>query len=304
MAMKHSKISDPTSIQRLVHFTPLRYPGGKGKLAAFVKNLIETNDLNDGAYVEPYAGGAAIALELLFHEYVSRIYINDISRPVYAFWKSVIDYTDDLVRLIHNTPLTVRAWDKQKQVLTNKDEYDDLKLGFATFFLNRTNRSGILNGGIIGGRDQSGPWKIDARFNVRELIFRIESIAKLRSRIYLSRKDAVLFLSKKLQMWPANTLIYLDPPYYAKGNQLYYDYYAHEDHEKIAEFVTNRLQRQKWIVSYDNTEAIHKMYAGYRHIAYGLSYSARESREGSEVMFFCKNMRIPKPTGAMRTLAA
>lgn len=293
---------DPAPRQRLIHFTPLRYPGGKGKLAPFVKKIIETNGLNDGTYVEPYAGGAGIALELLFHEYVSQIYINDISRPIYTFWKSVLDYTEQLVSLIRDTPLTVRAWNKQKRIFTHQNDYDDLSLGFATFFLNRTNRSGILNGGIIGGRDQLGPWKIDARFNTSELIFRIESIAKLRSRIYLSRQDAVRFLDSRLNIWPVKTLIYLDPPYYAKGKDLYFDFYTHENHQQIAEFVAKKLRHQNWIVSYDNVEAIGKMYSRYRHIGYSVSYSARESREGREVMFFSGGLQIPKPTGAMRVL--
>lgn len=193
--MRAPAAAEPRSTRRLVHFTPLRYPGGKGKLAAFIKEVFATNNLLDGNYVEPYAGGAAIGLELLFHEYVSHIYINDYSRPVYAFWKSVLDHTEPFTRRVHDTPITVRTWDKQKRILTNAGDYDDLALGFATFFLNRTNRSGILNGGIIGGRDQSGPWKIDARFNTHELIFRIECIAKQRGRVTISNEDAVVFLS-------------------------------------------------------------------------------------------------------------
>jgi DNA adenine methylase len=303
LAVIRAIATDPVAPQRLVHFTPLRYPGGKGKIAPFVKSIIEANELNDGTYVEPYAGGAAIAFELLFHEYVSQIYINDISRSIYAFWKSVLDHTEQLVRLVRNTPLTVRAWDKQRRVLAQQDDHDDIELGFATFFLNRTNRSGILNGGIIGGRDQSGPWKIDARFNVSELIFRIESIAKMRSRIHLSRKDAVSFLRSRLNMWPEKALIYLDPPYYTKGKDLYFDYYTHGDHQQIAEFVTKRLRRQNWIVSYDNVEAICEMYSGYRRIGYSVSYSARESKEGTEVMFFSDGLQIPKPIGAMRVTA-
>ena len=160
----------PNRPQRLRHFTPLRYPGGKGKLAGFVKSLLKTNSLLDGEYVEPYAGGAAIALELLLHEYVTRIHINDVSRPIHAFWTCVLNYTDDLCQLIQDVPLTTSEWDVQKAVLSHPNDHDDLRLGFATFFLNRTNRSGILNGGIIGGRDQTGPWKIDARFNGPELI--------------------------------------------------------------------------------------------------------------------------------------
>lgn len=293
---------DPGQPQRLVHFTPLRYPGGKGKLATFVKQLISANDLEDGVYVEPYAGGAAIAMELLFHEYVSGVHINDLSRPVYAFWKSVLDHTERLVRLVRDTSLTVRTWNKQKLILAHQDDHDDLALGFATFFLNRTNRSGILNGGIIGGKDQTGPWKIDARFNTQELIFRIESIARLRRRINLSREDARAFLATRLRTWPAKTLIYLDPPYYMKGKDLYLDYYTSKDHERIAKFVTERIRRQKWMVSYDNVQPIRKLYRCFDRIAYRVGYSAREAREGAEIMFFCEGLSIPAPAGAMRAL--
>src|ERR1039457_2650682 len=115
---------------RLIHFTPLRYPGGKAKLAAYIKSLLKQNRLLDGEYVEPYAGGAAIALELLFHEYVARIHINDVSRPVYSFWKSVLRHTEALSKLIIDTGLTVKSWDKQKNILEHADDYDNLALGF------------------------------------------------------------------------------------------------------------------------------------------------------------------------------
>src|SRR5258708_19660316 len=200
--MKRQKTDESQVVRRLNHFTPLRYPGGKGKLAGFIKELMQKNELLDGEYAEPYAGGAAIALELLLQEYVSHIHINDISRPIYTFWKCVLEHTDELTRLICSTPLTVRSWDKQRKILLNPKDHDDLQLGFAAFFLNRTNRSGILNGGIIGGREQTGPWKINARFNSTQLAYRVESIAKLRSRISLSRDDAAKFLLKKAATLP------------------------------------------------------------------------------------------------------
>ncbi len=199
MALEESDLPKP---YRLLHFTPLRYPGGKAKLADYVKALMKENRLLDGEYVEPYAGGAAIALELLFHEYVSCSHINDVRVPVHSFWKSVLEYTDDFCKMVMKTPLTVKAWDKQKRILSHLDEHDELEIGFATFFLNRTNRSGILNGGIIGGRDQTGPWKIDARYNADELVFRIESIAKMRSKIKLTQSDALALLRHGLPKWP------------------------------------------------------------------------------------------------------
>lgn len=294
-------MSDPPQHkpQRLIHFTPLRYPGGKGKLAAYIKRLMKVNRLLDGEYVEPYAGGAGIALELLFHEYVSRIHINDISRPVHAFWKSVLNHTDELCKLVVDTPLTVKAWDKQRRILENAADHDDLALGFATFFLNRTNRSGILNGGIIGGRDQTGPWKIDARYNPQELVHRIVSIASMTGRIRLARQDALRFLKSGVTRWPEKTLIYLDPPYYVKGRDLYYDFYAPKDHERVANFVRTRIKLQRWIVSYDNEPAIRELYKGSPHLVYDIGYSARSSRHGSEVMFFGDGLKVPPLVGSI-----
>lgn len=286
--------------RRRIHFTPLRYPGGKAKLAAYVKSLMKENRLLDGEYVEPYAGGAAIGLELLFHDYVSRIHINDVSKPVYAFWKSVLDQTEEFCRLVMKTPLTVGQWDKQKGVLDHPKGRSKLELGFATFFLNRTNRSGILNGGIIGGRDQTGPWKIDARYNAKELVRRVEAIARLRGQISLTRQDALKFLMAGISRWPADTLIYLDPPYYVKGRDLYYDFYEHEDHERVANFVLNTINLQRWIVSYDNVPEIRKLYEGTRSVAYDIGYSARSASQGSEVMFFGEGLKVPRLVGPIK----
>jgi DNA adenine methylase len=284
----------------LVHFTPLRYPGGKGKLALFVKALLESNELLDGEYAEPYAGGAAIGLELLFHEYVSKIHINDISRPVFAFWKSVLEHTDELIRLVCDARLTVRTWDRHKAVLKHADEHDDLTLGFAMFFLNRTNRSGILNGGIIGGRDQTGPWKIDARYNAPELARRIEAIARLRRRIVLTRLDAHAYVKSLGRILPGRSLVYLDPPYYVQGKQLYHHYYSDADHAAMATVVSLALRRQRWIVSYDDTPEIRTLYRPWRRMTYSVGYSARETRQGKEVMFFDNELVVPKAVGAMK----
>lgn len=295
-------MSQPTepALPRLEAYTPLRYPGGKAKLAEYVKRLLQENRLLDGEYVEPYAGGAAIGLELLFEEYVSLIHINDVSRPVYAFWKSVLKHTEEFCRRVLKTPLTVAQWDKQKRVLKGAHNADDIDLGFATFFLNRTNRSGILNGGIIGGRDQTGPWKIDARYNAKELVRRIEAIAGMGDRIKLTRQDALKFLEKGITRWPKETLIYLDPPYYVKGRDLYHDFYEPKDHAEVAAFVLKNIRKQKWIVSYDNVPQIRKLYGGTRHVIYDIGYSARKASQGSEVMFFCDGIKVPMLIGPVK----
>lgn len=115
------------------HYTPLRYPGGKRKIANFISDIIAQSDVQDGLYVEPYAGGAAVALELLLQEKVQAICLNDISRDIFSFWHSILNHADDFCALISNTPITVASWDEQKKI--HKSGSDDLlALGFATFF--------------------------------------------------------------------------------------------------------------------------------------------------------------------------
>lgn len=283
-------------------YTPLRYPGGKGKLTPFVKQVLERNDLVDGVYAEPYAGGAAVAMELLLHEYVRKIYINDISQGVAAFWRSVLDNTDALSAAISKTNVTMTEWRRQREILRNPGAHDDLALGFATFFLNRTNRSGILTAGVIGGKQQTGTWKLDARYNKPDLIARIHAIARLRHRIEFHQADAIAFLNAVAPKLPAKSLIYLDPPYYVKGADLYLHHYSHDDHVQVAKRVA-RLGKKNWIVSYDNAPEIQAIYSPYRSIVYGLSYSAQARYKGAEVMFFSDALAIPDAAGPMHLAA-
>lgn len=283
-------------------YTPLRYPGGKGKLVPYVKAVMEANSLVDGVYVEPYAGGAAVAMELVLHEYARKVYINDISAGVAAFWRSVLDDTDALCARIKKTKVTMKEWYRQKEIQKQADEHDDLVLGFSTFFLNRTNRSGILAAGVIGGKAQEGKWKLDARFNKDDLIRRIEAIARVRSRIEFYQMDAVQFINAVAPRLPAKSLIYLDPPYYVKGSDLYLHHYKHEDHIRIAQRVA-RLKNKNWIVSYDNADEIHGMYSQFRSIVYGLSYSAQDRYKGAEAMFFSDSLDIPSAAGPMHLVA-
>ena len=278
-------------------FSPLRYPGGKGKLARFVATLIRRNGLSDGLYVEPYAGGAAVAWELLLTGVVRRVAINDVSRPVYAFWRSVLDQTDELAALIADTPVDLANRDRLKAVLSDADSAE-LELGFAMFFLNRTHRSGILNGGVIGGREQTGRWKIDARYNKVDLIRRIKRIAAARRRIELTNLDAVEFVQSKSKDWPAKTLVYLDPPYYEKGSQLYYDFYGNKDHLEVAQAVRS-LQKVRWLVSYDDVLPIQEMYSGVPALQYTIGYSARNVLRGREAMFFSDGLVVPEVEGSM-----
>lgn len=272
--------------------TPLRYPGGKGKLTDFLKMIFEKNDLLDGHYVEPYAGGAGIALNLLTHSYASCIHLNDLNPAVFAFWHSVINQPEELCRAIRDVDVTIEEWHRQKAVLKNPENYTPLEVGFSTFFLNRTNRSGIIWGGVIGGKNQDGPWKLNARFNKDDLIRRIEKIALYRSRIRLYNLDAAELIKTVLPTLPEKTLIYLDPPYYVKGQGLYENHYLHDDHVNIANLVKKQITHP-WIVSYDHAPEIVEMYQGCPTITYGINYSAQNRYEGAEAMFFSKTLVIP-----------
>jgi DNA adenine methylase len=273
-------------------YSPLRYPGGKGKIANFIKQIFEKNTLMDGVYVEPYAGGASIALSLLFEEYASKIIINDFDRSIYAFWYSVIHSTDKFCKLIDKTPITIETWKKQKGIQQSKETSDLLKLGFSTFFLNRTNRSGIIKAGVIGGNNQEGNYKIDARFNKEELKSRIKKIAQYKDRIELYNLDAIELIKQIRTNLPNKTLIYFDPPYYLKGKDLYVNHYKHEDHVLVSEMI-NGLNEHKWLVSYDNAIEIKTMYKKSKQFQYGLNYSAVNATMGEEVMFFHKDIYIP-----------
>lgn len=281
--------------------TPLRYPGGKGRLAQLVAEIIEGNDLVGGHYAEPYAGGAGVGITLLLLEYVTHIHINDINRSVHAFWDCVLNDTDALCSLISKKRVSMAEWHRQRQIQESKAA-DQLELAFSTFFLNRTNRSGIIQGGVIGGKKQTGDWKLDARFNKEGLIQRIEKIARARHRITLYRKDAATLIQRVLPKLPTRCLVYSDPPYYVKGKGLYEDHYLHEDHEKIANLMSS--VRQKWIVSYDNVRPIRKLYAAYRQKVFDLQYSAQGVYKGSEVMIFCHDLLMPREIVPSRAPAA
>lgn len=282
--------------------TPLRYPGGKGKLTDFIKLIFEHNNLMDGHYVEPYAGGAGIALNLLLDSYASSIHLNDLNPAVYAFWHSVLNAPDELCKLISSARVTMSNWHKQKAIMSNPNDYTTLEVGFATFFLNRTNRSGILLGGVIGGKNQDGKWLLNARFNKPELISRIQRIALYESRIKLYNLDAKELISSVFPSLPEKTLVYLDPPYYIKGQGLYQNHYIHKDHVEISQAV--KKIKLPWIVSYDHTPEIMDMYKWCNGITYGINYSAQNRYQGAEAMFFSKKLIIPDVMNPSKLSAA
>lgn len=276
----------------MAFYTPLRYPGGKGKLSYYLKEVIQHNSLLDCHYIEPFAGGAGVALELLMQEYVSKITINDYDPAIYSFWHSILNNSDDFCEKIECTEITMETWYQQREILRSNNYDDRLILGFAAFFMNRTNRSGILNAGVIGGKEQAGKWKLDVRFNKPDLIKRIKKIAGYKDRIFIKNEDT-LDLLINLSLKPhENTFMYLDPPYYVKGQELYRNFYEHQDHVDIKNQLI-KMPVLHWVATYDNTKEIKEIYKNQKVMDFDLQYSAQSKRVGSEVMIFSDNLHIP-----------
>lgn len=274
-------------------YSPLRYPGGKNKLAAFIAKICAENNIT-GHYIEPYSGGASVALYLLIEGHVNHITINDRDRSIYAFWHSVLNNTNRLIERIQATDITLEEWRRQKKVQENKKKANLVDLGFSTLFLNRTNRSGILTGGMIGGIEQEGEYKIDCRFNKKDIIGRIREIKKKKKNITLYRKDALKLIEiiQEREKQPEKAIFYFDPPYYLKASSLYMNYYNEKDHKRVGQAIRN-IEGLKWVVSYDNHSFIKQVYQGLPSKEYSFTHSAFESREGKEILFFSENLNVP-----------
>lgn len=267
--------------RRFGTLSPLRYPGGKAALAGLFADIIGELRLASPRYVEPYAGGAGAGVALLKLGLVDRLVINDLDPAVNAFWQSAVYKTTDFTRLIERTPLTIPEWLAQREVYRAANESDPLSLGFAFFYLNRTNRSGVLRGGVIGGLKQDGIYKMDARFNRQALVNRIRTIGDLRHRITISNTDGravILDLADD-----ENTFMYIDPPYVRAGSQLYLNCFEHRDHVALAKAV-DAVSGAHWLMTYDMAPLIQQLYAGRHQCQYALNYSARYPGRAEELM--------------------
>lgn len=267
--------------RRFGTLSPLRYPGGKAALAGLFEDLVRAMRMKKSRYVEPYAGGAGAGIALLREGIVEELVINDIDPAVHAFWLSVTEHNSDFIKRVQTVDLTINEWQKQRQIYKRGDQSNPIALGFSFFFLNRTNRSGILHAGVIGGQDQTGNYKIDARFNRTTLSDRLSEIGKIAERITISDLDGRDVIQKYGR--EKNTFMYIDPPYVKAGSQLYLNSFERRDHIALAEIV-NDIQDASWLMTYDTAPIIEKLYDKHFQCRLTMNYSARNSGLKDELL--------------------
>lgn len=259
-------------------------------MLGLVSRIINGNGLLRCHYVEPYAGGCGLALALLYEGIVSDIHINDVDPAIWSFWYSVLNETDSFIDTILSTNVTIDEWERQKEIYKNKGVDEPVALGFSAFFLNRTNRSGVIKGaGLIGGKKQDGKYKMDCRFNKENLIRRIRRVAAYKGRIHLYNLDAAIFIEKE---FPERSFFCIDPPYVKKGSSLYTSFYEEKDHILIADKV--KRIKQPWVVTYDDNSLIRESYKENPQYSFDIRYSLNKKAMGSEMLITSPDLSMPK----------
>jgi DNA adenine methylase len=276
--------------------SPLRYPGGKSAMAGLLSHVRKLNGLRSLRVVEPFAGGAGASLKLLALEETPEIQINDVDRSIYDFWWSVKNRPKDFARMLDAAPVSIHEWQKQRAIYRSTKRMSRLQRGFATFYLNRCNRSGIImNGGPIGGIDQEGPWKIDARFSKSGLLDRCRRIAEYGNRIALSMLDGIELIDT---LPHSENFFFIDPPYYGKGQTLYMNALDKAYHLALSQRLRS-LRDSPWVLTYDDCDEIRDLYSGWAQVRpFSLRYVAANRRVGRELLIVPKWMRMPDQSTA------
>jgi len=260
-------------------------------MADLLGQIRRLNGLSDRAQAEPFAGGAGASLGLLYREEAPEVHINDADHSIRDFWWAIINRPDEFADMLSATRLSMAEWRRQRDTYRDRRRMPRLRRGFATFYLNRCNRSGIImNGGPIGGVKQTGEWGLDARFNKEELKTRCRKVYEYRERIRVTGLDGLEFLKASD---PATTFYFIDPPYFAKGKTLYLNRLDAAYHEALGAYLKT-IHSSSWVLTYDDCPEIRQIYEGWATVRpFSLRYAASERRAGRELMIVPNWMRLP-----------
>ena len=278
---KHAYARRPSSRA----LSPFRYPGGKGFLTDLLRQKLMEIPGPTRGYAEPFCGGAGAAINLLLDGDADSIFINDLDARVYSAWMAIVTETERFVDCLERAKVTVDEWHRQKRIATDHVSGYSFEAGFATFFLNRTSRAGIVIGsGPVGGYEQSGNWKIDARFYRDTMVNRVKHIGAKRQSILVSNLSATDFLqSLHSSGRAANTFVFIDPPYFEIGSRLYLDGMGENGHAILAKHLRNGLAKN-WLMTYDDHPEIRKLYQGFQITELEVLYSLQRQRKVNEIV--------------------
>ena len=271
--------------------SPFRYPGGKSAMSGLLREVRSLNALGQAPVAEPYAGGAGAALSLLISEATPEVLINDADPAMHAFWWTLKMRPRQLLDRLSATRVSMAEWHRQRDIYRQGRRASRVDRGFAAFYLNRCNHSGIIvNGGPIGGPKQRGKWKIDARFNKQGLRARLERLIEYRDRISVSNEDGIDFVRN---LRGTDTFLFIDPPYFEKGPLLYLNDLGPAYHRRLAQ-VLRAKPEEAWVLTYDDCEFIRRLYEPWADVrSFSLRYAASRTRMGREVMITPRWMHLP-----------
>jgi len=271
--------------------SPLRYPGGKSAMAGLLSQIRRLNGLGERAIAEPFAGGAGASLTLLYLEETHEIHVNDADLAIHDFWWTLINRPKSFLALLASSQVNMDEWYRQRGIYRDRGSVSRVQRGFSAFYLNRCNRSGIImNGGPIGGIEQKGYWKLNARFNKPDLQRRCEKVAEYRGRIQVSNLDGIALIDS---LDSNSTFFFIDPPYFAKGGMVYLNSLKHDYHADLACRLKS-MMNAAWVLTYDDCPEIRRLYRGWATIRpFALRYAAAERRSGKEILIAPKWMHLP-----------
>lgn len=288
--------------------SPLRYPGSKRSLFSFIKKTFEINKIHPSIFIEPFAGGASVALQMLQENLTDQIILVDVDPWITSFWQTVFFDTDWLVEQIYSIDVTIEKWHELKG--SNPTSTRDQAL--TCFFLNRTSFSGILEASVgpIGGKEQKSIYKIDCRFMRDTLSNRIRQASLFKERVHAIWNCSWIEGIRKVRSEQENGKVprsglffYLDPPFFEEAYALYRFYFTEKDHLELRDYLLTL--KDNWLLSYDSAEQVNLLYGeaistgmnGAKQHNIELHYSLAQlpkRKRGKEVII--TNLKVlPKP---------
>jgi DNA adenine methylase len=282
-----------------------RYPGGKSKLRNSISEHLNVyaNKL-DLEYREPFFGGGSVGLKFISdNPQWKKVWINDKDLGVANLWTSVIRFPNELKKMVQDFKPSIEIFDKYKlELLSNstvsQNASEIVLHGFKKLAIHQISYSGLgtKSGGPLGGREQKSKYKIDCRWSPDYICKKIDKLHNQFSKLEIKHQSCTSFDFEDLVNSTENSFIYLDPPYYIKGNELYQFGFTKEDHKKMADVL--KYTNHPWILSYDDCPEVRRLYSWAEINIIYVNYSItatkdkqsgnRFSRNKSELLIFSK----------------